>query len=818
VKREIVFSEADDLAVVFENGRAVEFVMRQGDQLVGDIILGRVESVVPAIEAAFVNIGHDKNGFIHLADLPQMQGPKRKSKTPSVKPGEKLVVQIAKAPTGTKGARLTGRLSIPGRFLVFVPHDNRVCLSRMITDGKERDRLRAIASELKDPGHGLIVRTEAAGASEAELRRDIQELLERWTDILHQAQMSQPPALLYRDQDLLTRVLRDRLTADTERVVFDNEAAFQRAKAILSGWMPEMVRNLQVYRGRTPLLHQYRIPQEFENALKPTVRLPSGGSIVIEATEALTVIDVNSGKLTSSKSLNETVLRTNLEASVEIARQIRLRDIGGIVIVDFISMDYAADRQKVIAHFNEALAPDKSRPQITAAFSEHGLLELSRRRQGQSILEQLTHRCPECQGLGRVRNEVTPFEIRMPKVELKPETAEEQPEVLVEELVEEPILEQLGTEEPVSAEEAEERRGRRRRRRRRRGRGPGEEGAELGLAVGEEETTTTEESYEEEGLMIEPFELEEAPEAPAAREAAPRERFGREGRRERRERPAREGRPFREERPAREEAPVRAELPEVEEFAVLEEFEELPVAPAARESREEREERDERRRHRRRERPVREGRAPREEAPSRAYEPRVEVPAPAPVAPVAVAPVVTPAPAEVAETATTVRRREGRSRVPQRPRTRLVEVAPGLLVAADEAPEVTAETAPQELVPTVETIEAKAAEALSAQAEAEVAQPEAVEAVAEAPEAAVEPEAEPKPRATRRRAPARTRTTAAKKAEAAAPVAEPEVAEPAPAEPEAVEAAPEAEEAPARPARRRSTRTSTRTRKTTVTE
>ncbi len=803
MKREIVFSEADDLAVVFENGRAVEFVMRQGDQLVGDIILGRVESVVPAIEAAFVNIGHDKNGFIHLADLPQVQGPKRKAKTPTVKPGEKLVVQIAKAPTGTKGARLTGRLSIPGRFLVFVPHDNRVCLSRMITDGKERDRLRAIASELKDPGHGLIVRTEAAGATEAELKRDIQELLERWTDILHQAQMSQPPALLYRDQDLLTRVLRDRLTADTERVVFDSEASYQRAKSILQGWMPEMVRNLQVYRGRTPLLQQYRIPMEFENALKPTVRLPSGGSIVIEATEALTVIDVNSGKLTSSKSLNETVLRTNLEAAVEIARQIRLRDIGGIVIVDFISMDYAADRQKVIAHFNEALAPDKSRPQITSAFSEHGLLELSRRRQGQSILEQLTHRCPECSGLGRVRNEVTPFEIRLPLPELKPETVEEQPEILVEELVEEPIIENVGLEEPVTTtEEAEERRGRRRRRRRR-GRGPREEAPETGLIV--EEATTTEEEFEEEGLMIEPFELEEAPEVPAAREAAPRERFGREGRRERRERPAREARPFREERPVREELPVR-ELPEPEEFAMLEELEELPTPePVAREAREGREERQ---RHRRRERPAREARPAREE---RAFEPapapRVE--APAPVAPVAPAPVPA-APAEVAEAATTVRRREGRTRVPQRPRTRLVEVAPGLLVAAEEAAEIPAaapaavepaaeERAPQELAPQ-ELTPAVTAEAETV--EAEVAAPEAEEAPAE----------------PKRRAPARRRTSTRTPATKAAPKTA-KAAEPAEApQPEPVEAAPAAEEAPATPARRRSTRTSTRTRKTPVTE
>lgn len=804
MKREIVFSEADDLAVVFENGRAVEFVMRQGDQLVGDIILGRVESVVPAIEAAFVNIGHDKNGFIHLADLPQMQGSKRKAKTPSVKPGEKIVVQIAKAPTGTKGARLTGRLSIPGRFLVFVPHDNRVCLSRMITDGKERDRLRAIAGELKDPGHGLIVRTEAAGASEAELKRDIHELLERWTDILHQAQMSQPPALLHRDQDLLTRVLRDRMTADTERVVFDSESSYLRAKSILQGWMPAMVKNLQVYRGRTPLIQNYRIPMEFENALKPSVRLPSGGSIVIEATEALTVIDVNSGKLTSSKSLNETVLRTNLEAATEIARQIRLRDIGGIIIVDFISMDYAADRQKVIALFNEALAPDKSRPQITSAFSEHGLLELSRRRQGQSILEQLTHRCPECQGLGRVRNEVTPFEIRLPKLEVKAETLEEQAEILVEELVEEPVIESLGLEEPAlpsaASAEAEERSGRRRRRRRRGGRRPEETEQVSYREEAEEDTsTTTSEGFEEETLMIEPFELEEGLEEAPVREVPVREPRGRERRERpgRGERPAREERPFREERPAREEHELRPEFEEREE----------------RLEREERPEREDRQRHRRRERP-----RTREEAPYRSVErPAASLETPTPQPTPAAAPVA--APVAEAAPATAVRRREGHTRVPQRPRARLIEVAPGLLVAAGEV-EGEEPVAQEPMAP-----EAVAQEPVVQEPEVQVPTEAEAPVAAEPEEAlAAEPVAEPKPRAAaRRRTPSRTRAKAAvaePEAPAAEPVAEPVATapvavEPEPGEPEAAEEAP-AEEAPKRraPARRRPTRS----RKATVTE
>ncbi len=441
IKKEIVISEANDLAVVIEDGRASEFVMRQGEQLVGDIILGKVESVVPAIEAAFINIGHEKNGFIHVADLPPSPSAKKKGKVPIVRSGDKLIVQIAKAPTGTKGARLTGRISVPGRYLVFVPHDNRVCISRRIVDSKERERLRRIAFNLKDPGHGLIVRTEAIGASEDELRRDIDELIDRWAEILHVAQVRHAPALLYRDHDLMTRVLRDALSADTEKIVLDSVEGLQRASDLLSGWMPEMVKNLQLHGGKDTVMNHYKIYGEIENALKPTIRLPSGGSIVIEPTEALTVIDVNSGRLTNSKSLQDTVLRTNLEAATEIARQLRLRDIGGVVIIDFISMDFPADRQKVIRHFEEALRPDKSRPQITSQFSEHGLLEVARRRQGQTLLEQMTRACPHCHGVGRVRNDV----FATTAVEGAAITAAvgDEPEAIVEELLEEPLATEI---------------------------------------------------------------------------------------------------------------------------------------------------------------------------------------------------------------------------------------------------------------------------------------------------------------------------------------------------------------------------------------
>ncbi|MBM3258807.1 MAG: Rne/Rng family ribonuclease [Candidatus Sericytochromatia bacterium] len=485
MSKQIVISENNNLAVVFEGSKAAEFIMRQGDQFVGDIILGRVESIVPAIEAMFIDIGHDKNGFIHTADMPAEHN-RRHGKQKPLDAGQRVLVQIAKAPTGTKGARLSGRISVPGRFLVFVPHDNRVCISRRITEGKERDRLKRIATDLKDPGHGLIVRTEAVGASEEELRKDVDELIERWAAILHEAQTRPSPALLHRDQDLITRVIRDWVSADIDKLVIDTEEGFAKAKTILQDWMPDMVERLELHRGKD-IMSAYRIGHELEQAIQKTVRLPSGGSIVIELTEALSVIDVNSGRLTSSKSLQDTVLRTNLEAAQEIARQIRLRDIGGIIIIDFISMDYAQDRQKVHRALEDALRPDKSRPQISASFSEHGLIEVARRRQGQSLVEQLTTVCNTCKGAGRHRNDVFRTGVVVPV--LTADTGSEDEEGLQAEDLLGAAVGDSGSFEVVeggsgssapaashaSRQENEEERegGRRRRRRRRGGRGRG---------------------------------------------------------------------------------------------------------------------------------------------------------------------------------------------------------------------------------------------------------------------------------------------------------------------------------------------------------
>lgn len=513
MRKEIIISEANDLAVVFEDGRAVEFFLRHGDQLVGDIIWGQVEAVVPGIEAAFVNIGQDRNGFIHVADLPSAQAPRRHAapKRPTIKVKERILVQIAKAPTGTKGARLTGRLTIPGRFLVLVPHDNRVSISRRIVETHERDRLRRLTLKLKDPGHGVIVRTEAIGRSEEDLRQDIEELIDIWADILHQVQIVNPPSLLHRDSDLIHRVLRDAISADVTKVVVDTASGYSKAREILKGWMPELARNVIHHRGPQPIMDRYKISEELEAAISPKVWLPSGGYLVIEHTEALTVIDVNSGRLTQSKSLADTVLRTNVEAAAEVARQLRLRDIGGIVVIDFISMDTESDRKKVLAAFHEALRQDKSRPQVTG-FSEHGLIEVSRRRQGQNLLEQLTAPCEVCGGTGRIRtSNLLPAEPQVRAPRRLEETAALVHEISAEPLATEIILPEqveevaFDDEEEEGAEGEEEGEGapgrRRRRRRRRRGRGAAE-APPLGHIL----TTTTPEGFtpedeDEEGFL-----------------------------------------------------------------------------------------------------------------------------------------------------------------------------------------------------------------------------------------------------------------------------------------------------------------------------
>jgi ribonuclease E len=404
--KQIIIAEQHRLAAVFWEDQIQELVVATGSHQVGDIYLGTVENILQGIDAAFVNIGDsERNGFIHVTDL----GPLRLKRssaaiTELLTPQQKVLVQVMKEPTGNKGPRLTGNISLPGRYLVLMPYGKGVNLSQRIKNENERNRLRALAILIKPSGMGLLVRTEAEGKPEEDIIRDLEGLQKQWEAIQQEANSTRPPALLNRDDDFIQRVLRDMYTGEVNRIVVDSHAGMKRVKQHLSSWSAG--KNVEAvlvdyHRDRLSILEYFRVNSAIREALKPRVELPSGGYIIIEPTEALTVIDVNSGSFTRSATSRETVLWTNCEAATEIARQLRLRNIGGVIIIDFIDMDSRRDQLQVLEHFNKALKADKSRPQI-AQLSELGLVELTRKRQGQNLYELFGQTCNTCGGLGHL--------------------------------------------------------------------------------------------------------------------------------------------------------------------------------------------------------------------------------------------------------------------------------------------------------------------------------------------------------------------------------------------------------------------------------
>lgn len=418
--KQIIIAEQHRLAAVFWEDQIQELVVATGTHQVSDIYLGIVENVLPGIDAAFVNIGDpERNGFIHVTDL----GPLRLKRsagaiTELLAPQQKVLVQVMKEPTGNKGPRLTGNISLPGRYLVLMPYGRGVNLSRRIKSDSERNRLRALAVLIKPAGMGLLVRTEAEGKAEEAIIEDLEVLQKQWEAIQQEANSTRAPALLNRDDDFIQRVLRDMYTADVNRIVVDSHMGVKRVKQQLVNWnggrLPEGVL-IDHHRDRIPILDYFRVNAAIREALKPRVDLPSGGYIIIEPTEALTVIDVNSGSFTRSATARETVLWTNCEAATEIARQLRLRNLAGVIIVDFIDMDSRRDQLQVLEHFNKALKGDKARPQI-AQLSELGLVELTRKRQGQNIYELFGRPCASCGGLGHLVH--LPGETERPRPEV----------------------------------------------------------------------------------------------------------------------------------------------------------------------------------------------------------------------------------------------------------------------------------------------------------------------------------------------------------------------------------------------------------------
>ena len=394
VEKRIVIAERDNIAAVLENKKVTDFFIHRGEVLLGDVYLATVDNILPSIDAAFVNVGTDRMGFLHAEDVMGKGTLKEK-----LSPKQKLVVQVVKEPTGHKGPRVTTEISLPGRFLVLMPNEPGVSVSKKIENSKERARLKAIVNLIKPVGVGVIIRTEAEGQSESDIQEDLEILLEKWNNIITSAETLTPPNLIYRDQDLLYRVIREACTDDVKEIIVDTPFAMNRVQNILQNW--HISKNVQVtlYKGTEPLLVAMDIHKEIKAALNVKVNMPSGGYLFIQQTEALTVIDVNSGKFISSATQDETILKTNIEAVHEIARQLRLRNIGGMVIVDFIDMMSRADKLAMMEELEIALEPDKAKPQV-GQLSDLGLVELTRHRQGQSLSEIFTKKCPHCQGSG----------------------------------------------------------------------------------------------------------------------------------------------------------------------------------------------------------------------------------------------------------------------------------------------------------------------------------------------------------------------------------------------------------------------------------
>lgn len=394
IEKRIVIAERDNIAAVLENKKVTDFFIHRGEVLLGDVYLATVDNILPSIDAAFVNVGTDRMGFLHAEDVMGKGTLKEK-----LSPKQKLVVQVVKEPTGHKGPRVTTEISLPGRFLVLMPNEPGVSVSKKIENSKERARLKSIVNLIKPVGVGVIIRTEAEGQSETDIQEDLEILLEKWNNIITSSETLTPPNLIYRDQDLLYRVIREACTDDVKEIIVDTPFAMNRVQNILQNW--HISKNVQVtlYKGTEPLLIAMDIHKEIKAALNVKVNMPSGGYLFIQQTEALTVIDVNSGKFTSSSTQDETILKTNIEAVHEIARQLRLRNIGGMVIVDFIDMMSRADKLAMMEELEIALEPDKAKPQV-GQLSDLGLVELTRHRQGQSLSEIFTKKCPHCQGSG----------------------------------------------------------------------------------------------------------------------------------------------------------------------------------------------------------------------------------------------------------------------------------------------------------------------------------------------------------------------------------------------------------------------------------
>jgi len=423
LRREILVSATpqESWVAILEDEQLVELMFDRPDQgrMVGDIYLGRVEAILPGIQAAFVDIGTEKAGFLHVSDLERADededeatgdadrnGGRRPRKYPPIQEqlqkGQEILVQVTKEPISTKGPRLTAQISMPGRFLVYMPYSSHVGVSRKIEGREERARLRKMAKDIVPPNSGgVIVRTVGEEVTEETLQKEFKRLHGNWKKIQRKASSGRAPLLVHEEMKLIGGIIRDLFSDKVDAITLDDKEILNEVNQYLRNVDPDLQERVHFHEGPTPLFDQHRIEEEIQKAFQRKVVLPSGGYIIIEPTEALVSIDVNTGRFTGKKDPENTILRTNLDAAHEIAKQLRLRDIGGIIVVDFIDMDSQVNRERVSQELRSHLGRDRAR---TKAFevSGLGLIEMTRQRVRPSLFQALTEACEHCGGTGRL--------------------------------------------------------------------------------------------------------------------------------------------------------------------------------------------------------------------------------------------------------------------------------------------------------------------------------------------------------------------------------------------------------------------------------
>ena len=418
-----------------ENGQLAELYLERGRGygIVGNIYKGRVVRVLPGMQAAFVDIGVGKAAFLYVADaggkpgdfsdlfyegeeekeeedeLPREELSQAVQQQPieaTLREGQEIMVQVAKEPIGTKGARVTTYISLPGRHLVFMPTVDHIGISRRITSESERKRLKEIVDDIRPPGAGFIVRTVAEGQSREMLQADLEFLLKLWEEILTKNTSERAPFLLYQELDLTLRAVRDLLSTEVDAVIVDDEKEFRRLGQFIDTFAPRFRHVMEQYQGSEPLFDHYDIEMELDRALERKVWLKSGGYLIIDQSEALTSVDVNTGRYVGRRNLEDTITRTNLEAVKEVVHQLRLRNIGGLIVIDFIDMERESNRSKVWRSLQDALRADRAKSNVLK-ISDLGLVEMTRKRVRESLVKQLTESCPYCEGKGYVKATLT---------------------------------------------------------------------------------------------------------------------------------------------------------------------------------------------------------------------------------------------------------------------------------------------------------------------------------------------------------------------------------------------------------------------------